>query len=89
MLDMIASLWDDVTDEIKEEQELKKIKPNSDGINEFGDKMGKKEICQGILLMTGIAAIFGCACVRGCQEFNKHKDKTAEKVQAVLSQNQR
>ena len=46
-------------------------------LNEFGDKIGKAEICQGILLILSVAGLFTCFCVRGCQEIRKHKAKSA------------
>lgn len=46
-------------------------------LNEYGDKIGKAEVCQGILLILGIAGLVACACLRGCQEINKHRAKSA------------
>lgn len=87
MLDLIASLWDDIANEIKEED--KKTKTKDAVVNEFGDKIGRKEVCQGIVLLAGVGALFTCGCIRGCQEIKKHKAESTEKVQAILAQNQR
>lgn len=46
-------------------------------LNEYGDKVGKKEICQGILLILGVIGLLVCATLRGCQEIHKHRAKSA------------
>ena len=46
-------------------------------VNEFGDKVGKTEICQGILLILSVVGTLVCACLRGCQEISKHKAKSS------------
>ena len=45
-------------------------------LNEYGDKIGKAGVCQGILLILGIVGLLACACFRGCQEINKHRAKS-------------
>jgi len=53
---------------------------------EFGDKICKKDIYQGILLILGIAGMIACATFRGCQEITKHNSKTAEKAKQIQIQ---
>lgn len=58
-------------------------------VNEYGDKIGKSEICQGVSLFLGALGVAVCACVRGCQEIKKHQSKSAEKAKIIQLQNQR
>lgn len=46
-------------------------------VNEYGDKLGKAEICQGILLIFCVFGLLTCACARGCQYIRDHKAKSA------------
>ena len=57
-------------------------------VNEYGDKIGKSEICQGVLLFLGALGVAVCACTRGCQEIKKHESKTPEKAKIIQIQNQ-
>ena len=86
MVNIISFLCDDVPDEIKEEQELKKIKPN---VNEFGDKISFNDICAGILLWACVAGMTACGCIRGCQEIKKHRAQSSEKAKVIQIQHQR
>ena len=51
--------------------------------NDFGDKVGKTEICQGILLILGVVGTLACLCVRGCQEYKKHHDGHLKKTNPI------
>ena len=68
----------------KKEQSHKKVKTT---MNEFGDKIGKREICQGILLFGALTGMIACACVRGCQEINRHLNKSDNKAKVIQIQN--
>lgn len=54
-------------------------------VNEYGDKVGFREVCQGILVLASIGALVACGCIRGCQEINKKLSKS-EKVKAIQVQ---
>ena len=54
---------------------------------EFGDKIGKNEFYQGIVLLASVAALVGCACLRGCQEIQKKISKASLQQNVVNRQN--
>ena len=58
-------------------------------VNEYGDKIDKAVICQGVLLFLGVLGMLLCACTRGCQEHRKHKAQNQEKAKVIQIQNQR
>lgn len=72
----------DLADALMKKQN-KSPKKNKNSLNEFGDKVGEKEICQGILLILGVLGTLYCLCVRGCQEYKKHHDKHLKKANAI------
>ena len=51
--------------------------------NKYGDRIGKTEICQGIILIGSIIGLMACACLRGCEEIQKRKDKAIQKAKAA------
>ena len=55
-------------------------KKETNGLNEFGDKIGKTEVCQGVLLFLGAVSLLSLLSVRGCHEIKKHQDKNIEKA---------
>ena len=55
-------------------------------VNEFGDRITKNEICQGIMILVTLATLVGCACVRGCQEIQKKMSKAPVKANIVNQQ---
>ena len=84
-------MFENLDDEIKAEDQLyleskkeEEKKAKEEKFNEFGDRIGKKEICQGILLFGAITGIITCACIRGCQEIKKIRN---EKAKNILIQN--
>ena len=50
-------------------------------VNEFGDRVGKKEICQGILMFGCLTGLMVLACLRVCHEIQKKKEKAIQKNQ--------
>ena len=57
--------------------------------NEFGDKIGKSDICAGILFWIGVAAMAACACGVVVKKVGNHKAQTTEKAKVIQIQNQR
>lgn len=88
MLDMFVSLWDNIEDDDFQEEDAPKDNFQNTQ-NESGDKLGKKEICQGIFLLASIGCLITCASIRGCQEIKKHRTVSAEKAKVIQIQNQR
>ena len=57
--------------------------------NEFGDKIGKSDICAGVLFWVGAALLAACACGRIAQEIGKNKVSNAEKAKITQTQHLR
>ena len=84
ILDKVSSGMDfDFSDMDIEEKTQGTVKKEKQPVNKPEDKTGKTEICQGIVLFLGSLGVVICACVRGCQEVNKHKgiEKQSKVVQ--------
>ena len=89
IIDIVGTQMDFSPVETEEKVVKEKEKQPKSEVNEFGDKLGKKEICQGIILFLGSLAVVFCACARGCQEISKHKETSDKQAKITQLQNLR
>ena len=90
---MEGKMFSNLDDEIKAEDQLflearKEVKKSSQEPqeNEFGDRIGKKEILHGVVFYAIMAGLAACAVARGCQKINQYRNKTAENTKVIQSQ---
>ena len=57
-------------------------------INEYGDKVGRKEIYQGLAILISLAGFAMGFCLRGCAEVKKRVNKVPEKAKIIYQQQQ-
>ena len=57
--------------------------------NKSDGKIDKSMFAAGVLFWVCSAALFGCACMRGCQEIKKHMGKNADKAKITHVENMR
>ena len=55
-------------------------------INEYGDRVGKKEIYQGLSILISLAGFAMGFCLRGCAAVKKKMNKVPEKTKIIYQQ---